>query len=381
MIALALLAAATAVAVRVVSLAPALTEDLFAIGAGPAVVGVDAFSNRPPAALRLPRVGSMRTVSSEAVAALNPDVVNCGGMWARQIGALAGVSVPLQPMKHLYVVTEPIPGLSRDAPTLRDLGRLGVATQTFELETLADDFATIAGLGRATGHGREATRLLAAIRRRLDTVRRATRTLPAPRALAFVGMGVAPFYTAGRGSYIHDLFAVAHIRNVVGDLQAAFPALSDETIEASDPDVLIVPRGAVIPNGPPWSRLRAVRLGHIVALDEDDYLRPGPRVADVVEALVRGIAPYRSEAVRGGRAKAYSAPSGSRRTAIGMPYTRAKSASSKTAAGGPQATSVRAPSSAIRSAKAAATLRSCSTTTADLPVATSRRTRPSVSNV
>jgi iron complex transport system substrate-binding protein len=347
-IALALLAAATAVAVRVVSLAPALTEDLFAIGAGPAVVGVDAFSNRPPAALRLPRVGSMRTVSSEAVAALNPDLVV---------------------------------GIAYQAPTLRDLGRLGVATQTFELETLADDFATIAGLGRATGHGREATRLLAAIRRRLDTVRRATRTLPAPRALAFVGMGVAPFYTAGRGSYIHDLFAVAHIRNVVGDLQAAFPALSDETIEASDPDVLIVPRGAVIPNGPPWSRLRAVRLGHIVALDEDDYLRPGPRVADVVEALVRGIAPYRSEAVRGGRAKAYSAPSGSRRTAIGMPYTRAKSASSKTAAGGPQATSVRAPSSAIRSAKAAATLRSCSTTTADLPVATSRRTRPSVSNV
>ena len=50
-------------------------------------------------------------------------VVNCGGQWARQIGALAGVSVPLQPMKHQYVVTEPIPGLARDAPTLRDPDR------------------------------------------------------------------------------------------------------------------------------------------------------------------------------------------------------------------------------------------------------------------
>jgi 4-methylaminobutanoate oxidase (formaldehyde-forming) len=50
-------------------------------------------------------------------------IVNCGGQWARQIGALAGVSVPLQPMKHLYVVTEPIPGLARDAPTLRDPDR------------------------------------------------------------------------------------------------------------------------------------------------------------------------------------------------------------------------------------------------------------------
>jgi sarcosine dehydrogenase len=50
-------------------------------------------------------------------------VVNCGGQWARQLGALAGVSVPLQPMKHQYVVTEPIPGLARDAPTLRDPDR------------------------------------------------------------------------------------------------------------------------------------------------------------------------------------------------------------------------------------------------------------------
>jgi sarcosine dehydrogenase len=50
-------------------------------------------------------------------------VVNCGGQWARQIGALAGVNVPLQPMKHQYIVTEPIPGLARDAPTLRDPDR------------------------------------------------------------------------------------------------------------------------------------------------------------------------------------------------------------------------------------------------------------------
>lgn len=50
-------------------------------------------------------------------------VVNCGGQWARQIGAMAGVSVPLQPMKHQYIVTEPIPGLARDAPTLRDPDR------------------------------------------------------------------------------------------------------------------------------------------------------------------------------------------------------------------------------------------------------------------
>src|SRR5690606_26020578 len=50
-------------------------------------------------------------------------VVNCAGQWARQVGAMAGISVPLQPVKHQYIVTERIPGLAPDAPTLRDPDR------------------------------------------------------------------------------------------------------------------------------------------------------------------------------------------------------------------------------------------------------------------
>jgi ABC-type Fe3+-hydroxamate transport system substrate-binding protein len=281
MIAGALLAVTAAVAVRVVSLAPSLTEDLFAIGAGRAVVGVDAYSDRPAAARALPRVGAMRTINSEAVAGLDPDLVV---------------------------------GIAYQAPTLRDLARVGVRTRTFAADTLADDFGAIATLGRLTGHQRDAARVLARIRRRLDAQARATRLLPAPRA--FVVVGVAPTYTAGRGSYIDDLLAVAHVRNVARDVRAAFPAYSAETLEAADPDVLVVPRGTVLPAVPPWSRLRAVRRHQIVALDEDDLFRPGPRVADVVDALVRGIAPYRARS--GATAKANTEPSVSQRTAIGM---------------------------------------------------------------
>ena len=67
--------------------------------------------------------GRIEAVETNQGAIACEKVVNCGGQWARQIGALAGVSVPLQPMKHLYIVTEPIPGLARDAPTLRDPDR------------------------------------------------------------------------------------------------------------------------------------------------------------------------------------------------------------------------------------------------------------------
>ncbi len=272
---------ATAIALRVVSLAPALTDDLFAIGAGGAVVGVDADARRPPAVLRLPRVGSMRTINSEAIAALDPDLI---------------VGIPYQ------------------LPNLRDLGRTGVRTEALAVDTLQDDFAAITTLGRLTGHAREAARALTAIRARLARAERRTQTARPLRA--FVLIGVNPTYTAAHGSYIDDLLCFANITNVAGTVHAAFPEISDESVEAADPDVIVVPHGTLIPDGPPWSRLRAVRRHRVVAIDEDDLLQPGPRVADVVDALVRGTARYRGRA--GGDANAKT-PSRSCRTPIGMP--------------------------------------------------------------
>ncbi len=274
--------AAAAVALRVVSLAPSLTEDLFAIGAGGAVVGVDAFSDRPAAARRIVHVGAMRTINSEAIAGLDPDLV---------------VGIPYQ------------------EPTLRDLARVGVRTAILPSDTLAQDLDAIAALGRFTGHAPAATRVVATIRRRLAAASRATAHLSPLRVFAVIG--VAPIYTAGHGSYIDDLFAIAHVRNVAGTVAAAFPALSAETLVAADPDVLVVPSGTVIPATPPWSQLRAVRERQIVTIAEDDLLRPGPRVADVVDALIRGVARYRTRV--GARANARTAPSGSWRTAMGIP--------------------------------------------------------------
>jgi iron complex transport system substrate-binding protein len=232
--------------------------------------------------VHLPRVGAMRAINSELVAGLAPDVV---------------VGIPFQ------------------EPALRDLARAGVRVRALPSDTLADDFATIATLGRLTGRVAGADRLLDTIHRRLSRASRATAQLAQPRALCIVG--VTPIYVAGRGSYIDDLFAIAHVRNIAGNVKVAFPALSAETVEAADPDVLVVPRGTQIPAEAPWSRLRAVRDHRIVTIDEDDLLRPGPRVADVVDALVRGVARYR--AARGRTAKANTDPSGSRRTVIGMP--------------------------------------------------------------
>jgi len=247
-------------AMRIISLAPSLTEDLYAIGAGPRVVAVDAYSDRPAAAKALPRVGAMRTVNVESMLALHPDLV---------------VGIPYQ------------------APAMLQLSRIGITTETEKTDTLADDFAAIERLGKLTGHEREASQLLHSMRKRLAAAARVTAGLPAPRVLVLIS--VQPIYTAGAGSFIDDLLPYAHVTNVTGSIHSAFPSVSAETVERDNPDVIITTPGTRIPaNLPPWSRVRAVREHRIVTLNEADLFRAGPHVADVLEALVRAIAPYRS---------------------------------------------------------------------------------------
>lgn len=254
MVGLALLALGLA---RIVSLAPALTEDLFAIGAGPSIVGVDAYSNRPSAALRLPRVGGLREVNAEAVLALHPDLVL---------------------------------GIPYEAAHLADLERAGVRTRTLRLDDLDDDLETIGLLGRLTGRERAAQALVGEIRGRLDAGAR--RAAQHRRLTVIVALGSAPLMTAGKGSYIDQLLGLANLENVVRE-HTLWPAYSPERLLAEQPDVIVVPSQRIALTGEPWDRLDAVRAGRIVRIAEDDLLRPGPRVADVLDALIAQTGAWR----------------------------------------------------------------------------------------
>ncbi|HTJ26349.1 MAG TPA: helical backbone metal receptor [Candidatus Limnocylindria bacterium] len=245
-----------AAALRIVSLAPALTEDLFAIGAGPAVVGVDAYSDRPTAARKLPRVGGLRDVDAEAVLALHPDLV---------------VGIPYE------------------ATHLADLRRSGANTAMLRIDSLDDDLATLATLGRLTRHEAAARGVVTALRTRLDaTTHAAART---HRLTAYVALG--ELWTAGSGSYIDDLLRRANLANVAGAVHAPWVAYSAERLLAAQPDVVIVPANAPALVGEPWDRLDAVRAGRVLRVPDDDLLRAGPRVADVLDALVAGVARWR----------------------------------------------------------------------------------------
>ena len=251
-----LAALAVTAGIRIVSLAPALTEDLFAIGAGPQVVGVDAFSNRPARARTLPRIGGMRDVNAEAILALHPDLV---------------VGIPYE------------------AAHLADVARGGVRTESLPLDTLQDDLHAIERLGALTGHAAAAREVAGAIRARLAAIaREAKHARPLTAFVSLGGMG-----SAGGGSYVDELLSFANLRNVAGGVPRPWVSFSPEQLLRAQPDVIVVPDSGPPLTGEPWSRLSAVRAGRIVRIPEDDLFRPGPRVADVLADLVAGVRRWR----------------------------------------------------------------------------------------
>jgi ABC-type Fe3+-hydroxamate transport system substrate-binding protein len=240
---------------RIVSLIPSLTEDLFALGAGPLVVGVSEFTDYPPAARRLPVVASFNSVDAERVVALRPDVVV---------------------------------GIATQAPAAADVRRAGIRTLLLPDDGFDDIFRDIEELGLVTGRVPEAHTLTDRLRARTTALLRTVHPHARPPRV-FVVLGVAPIYTVGAGSYIAKLIALAGGVNAA-QLPMAYGAYSAEALVAAQPDVLVADptvQLAAVLDRPPWRALRAVRYGHVAYLPNPAILeRPGPRYNDGLAWLI-----------------------------------------------------------------------------------------------
>jgi iron complex transport system substrate-binding protein len=232
---------------RVVSLAPNITEMLFAIGAGDRVVGTDDFSNFPPGAKRIPKVGGMQP-NVEKIAALKPDVVlaSTEGNHPNLASALAAAGIPL------YVVRTD--RLEEIAPAMERLGELLDAPRT----------------GDAVRN----------LRRAIDAQRR---TRAKPKRVLFA-VWTDPLYVAGRKTFTDDLLLLTGAQNSV---QAdGWPQYSLESLAASPPELLLYPRGAVTPQQVDALMKRVSTLrAEVISVNEDIFQRPGPRVAQAAAAL------------------------------------------------------------------------------------------------
>jgi iron complex transport system substrate-binding protein len=256
-------AAAAPPPMRIVSLAPGVTEILFALGQGDAVVGVSQYCDYPRAATRLPKVGTFLTPNVEAIAALRPDLI---------IG----------------------PGLSSSRREVRTLEAMGYPTMTVDDNSLDRIEQSIALIGARTGAQEAARRLLSEIQAHIEAVRVRIERTP-PRTVVML-VGHQPMVAVGRGTFLDDLLKLAGGDNIADLSPQSWPRLSIEYIIAMRPEVILdgaMGSDAKTPAGF-WARyptIPAVRNHRVFGYPQDPTLHPGPRVWQSLEILARRIHP------------------------------------------------------------------------------------------
>ncbi len=245
--------------VRIASLVPSMTEDLFAVGAGRSVVAVSAFTDFPPQAKKLPVVATFASIATERIVSLRADLAIGIVAQERQAG---------------------------------DLRRAGIPVMLLRDDRFEDIFADLTSIGAATDRTVEARALIARLRARTGAL---IRTVPrrARKPSVFVVLGTAPVFTVGSGSYIATLIGMAGGRNAAGDVGAPYARYSAEALVARQPDALIVDPDVHLSGvlgQAPWNALRAVQRHRVYVLPDAAILeRPGPRYNEGLAWLIRTV--------------------------------------------------------------------------------------------
>ena len=268
---------------RILSMAPTVTEILFALGLGDRVVAVTDQCNYPPEAAALPKVGKWFTPSTERALAVEPDLV---------------VS-------------------SRGNPPafLESLERAGCPVFSIDPKTLEDIYEAIRAVARIAGEPQAGEGLIGEMQDRLAAVEARVGGVPEEqRPTAFIVLQLAPLWTAGSGTFQDDAIRVAGGRNIAAG-RGGFAGFGTESLLAADPDFLVLStmegdpdrmRREVLADSS-LRRLSAVRGGRVLVLEADPVMRPGPRIVEAVEAMARGFYPQRFGGSQGASSSATSA--------------------------------------------------------------------------
>jgi iron complex transport system substrate-binding protein len=251
---------------RIVSLVPAATEMLYAIGAGPRVVAVSSYDREPPEVASLPRVGALLDPDVERILALRPDLV-----------VVYGTQYDLR----------------------RQLERAGVPQFTYIHHGLPDVLSTITSLGDRTGDHDAALALVSSIRGQLDDIRARVAGRPPPRTLLVFGREpgtLRNLFASGGIGFLHDMLVAAGGQDVFADVRRESVQASAESLIGRAPEVIIELRAGDEP--PPdlsaWDAfpaIPAVRDHRVFALVGSEMVNAGPRVAHATERIARVLHP------------------------------------------------------------------------------------------
>jgi iron complex transport system substrate-binding protein len=242
---------------RAVSLAPNLTENIFAVGAGDRLVGVTTFCNYPPEAEKIQKVSDTQTPNVESIIALKPDVV--------------------------FVSTA-----SQLENFARILERRNIAVFVTNPQNLEDVFKNLETLGRLFGTTEKAEKLVAELKQRIAAIDE--KVSGKPKVRVFVQIDKDSLYTVGKDSFITDLIERAGGESLTKTIETAYPKISKETALALNPDAIILSESPnnLEPNEV-FKNSAAVKNGKVYKINADLLSRPGPRLVDALEQLAKDL--------------------------------------------------------------------------------------------
>lgn len=248
---------------RIVSLAPSVTETLFALGFGNRLVGVTTYCDYPAEAQKLPKIGGFMSPSLEAVVAKRPDLV-------------IGVSSATDPVKA------------------REMERLGLKVTLISLASVSDILSSIKSIARLLGNPQAGEELVRKITRQFDQVKK--RVAPAPRRSTLLAVGLRPLVAVGGKNFIDELITLAGGENIAGNAAQPWLNLPDEYVVAKATQVIIEAgmgseRSESTKHWADLKSIPAVKERRVYAYPSDKILRPGPRIGEGLEEIARLVHP------------------------------------------------------------------------------------------
>lgn len=243
---------------RIVSLSPASTEILFAVGAKNQIVAVSDFSDYPPQAQNLPKVGGFdgKTLSLEKILSFNPDFVY------------------LTNVMHNHLI-----------PHFESLNIDYYLSDANSFEQVKNEILQIA---KITGHTSTGENLVKEIESAINKINSQNQLLQKPTV--YWEVWNSPFMSAGNSSFINDLIKTAGGINIFQEIAQAYPTVSEETIVAKNPQIIIIPQNSGITvdsvkNRKGWSQIDAVKNDKIFIVDDNLLTRSGARIGESAEYL------------------------------------------------------------------------------------------------
>jgi iron complex transport system substrate-binding protein len=248
---------------KIVSLAPSVTETLFALGFGDRLVGVTTSCDYPPEARAIAKIGGFMNPSLESIVAKRPDVV-------------IGVSSATDPVKA------------------REMERLGLKVILISLASVSDILSSIQSIARLLGNPQSGEKLVRRITRQMDQVK--NRIAPAHRRSTLLLVGLRPLIAVGGKNFINELITLAGGKNIAGDAAQPWLNLPDEVVVAKAPQVIIEAgmgseRDQSVNHWADLKSIPAVQQGRVYPYPSDKILRPGPRIGEGLEEIARLLHP------------------------------------------------------------------------------------------